>query len=94
MSTERIERRLSAILAVDVVGYTGLMRADEEGTLTLLKRLRREVIDPRIRANRGKIVKTMGDGLLRDGSANLNRGAEWSSRSRSARRLLRTEERP
>jgi class 3 adenylate cyclase len=57
-------RRLAAILAADVVGYSRLMGADEEGTLARLKALRRRLIDPKIAEHRGRIVKTTGDGLL------------------------------
>jgi adenylate cyclase len=57
-------RRLAAILAADVAGYSRLMGADEEGTLGRLKTLRAEVIDPKIIDHRGRIVKTTGDGLL------------------------------
>src|SRR5437764_391673 len=57
-------RRLAAILAADVVGYSRLMGADEIGTLAALKTHRREVVDPAITANHGRIVKTTGDGLL------------------------------
>jgi len=60
----RVERRLAAILAADVAGYSRLIEADEEGTLGRLKSLRAEVIDPRIAVHRGRIVKTTGDGLL------------------------------
>src|SRR5258707_10007420 len=60
----RVERRLAAILAADVAGYSRLMGADEEGTLARLKALRAEVIDPRIAEHNGRIVKTTGDGLL------------------------------
>ena len=60
----RVDRRLAAILAVDVVGYSRLMGADEEGTLAALKTLRRELADPKIKEHRGRIVKTTGDGLL------------------------------
>jgi adenylate cyclase len=63
-SEERVERRLTAIPAADVVGYSRLMGADEEGTLTALKAIRRELVDPRIVEHRGRIVKTTGDGLL------------------------------
>jgi adenylate cyclase len=63
-TAERIERRLTAILAADVVGYSRLMSADEEGTLTQLKRHRSALVDPKIAENRGRIVKTTGDGLL------------------------------
>jgi class 3 adenylate cyclase len=61
---DRVERRLSAILAADVVGYSRLMGADEEGTLNRLKETRRTLIDPKITEHRGRIVKTTGDGLL------------------------------
>src|SRR5690349_17669433 len=57
-------RRLAAILAADVAGYSRLMGADEEGTLARLKALRSELIDPAIAEHRGRIVKTTGDGLL------------------------------
>src|SRR5258705_11316990 len=61
---ERIERKLAAILAADIAGYSRLMGADEEGTLARLKALRRELIDPKIAGHRGRLVKTTGDGLL------------------------------
>ena len=64
MSGERAERRLAVILAADIAGYSRLMGADEEGTLARLKALRRELIDPKIAAHRGRLVKTTGDGLL------------------------------
>jgi len=57
-------RRLAAILAADVAGYSRLMGADEEGTLARLKALRAELIDPAIAEHHGRIVKTTGDGLL------------------------------
>ncbi len=57
-------RRLAAILAADVAGYSRLMGADEEGTLERLKALRRELLDPKITEHHGRIVKTTGDGLL------------------------------
>jgi adenylate cyclase len=57
-------RRLAAILAADVAGYSRLMGADEEGTLERLKSLRRELLDPKIAEHHGRIVKTTGDGLL------------------------------
>ena len=57
-------RRLAAILAADVAGYSRLIGADEEGTLGRLKTLRAEVIDPKIAGYKGRIVKTTGDGLL------------------------------
>src|SRR5438105_12329557 len=59
-----VERRLAAILAADVVGYSRLMGADEVGTLRVLRACRRELIDPAIAARRGRLVKTTGDGIL------------------------------
>jgi adenylate cyclase len=61
---ERVERRLAAVLATDLAGYSRLMGEDEEGTHAALTALRREVSDPRIAEHRGRIVKTTGDGLL------------------------------
>jgi adenylate cyclase len=59
-----VERRLAAILAADVAGYSRLMGADEEGTLDRLKAHRRELVDPKVKEYRGRIVKTTGDGML------------------------------
>ena len=64
MAVARVERRLAAILAADVAGYSQLMGVDEEGTLAALKADRREIIDPKIAEHRGRIVKTTGDGAL------------------------------
>ena len=64
MANARVERRLAAILAADVVGYSRLMGADEEGTLAALKSHQRELFDPKIAEHRGRIVKTTGDGAL------------------------------
>src|ERR1700756_305622 len=64
LATERVERRLAAILTADVAGYSRLMGADEEGTLARLKAIRRELADPKVKEHRGRIVKTTGDGLL------------------------------
>src|SRR5262249_8153673 len=64
MAEERTQRRLAAILAADVVGYSRLIGADEEGTLAALKAHRRELTDPKIEQYRGRIVKTTGDGAL------------------------------
>src|SRR5215472_16001925 len=63
-SAARVERRLAAILAADVAGYSRLIGAGEEGTLSRLKVLRAEVTDSKIAEHRGRIVKTTGDGLL------------------------------
>src|SRR5690242_10133161 len=57
-------RRLAAILAADVAGYSRLIGADEEGTLNRLRSIRADIIDPKITEHRGRIVKTTGDGLL------------------------------
>ena len=57
-------RRLAAILAADVAGYSRLMGVDEEGTLERLKTHRRELIDPKIAEHHGRVVKTTGDGML------------------------------
>jgi hypothetical protein len=62
--TQRVERRLAAVLAADVAGYSRLIGADEEGTLARLKAHRRELIDPKIAQHKGRIVKTTGDGVL------------------------------
>src|SRR5712671_2778984 len=62
-----VERRLAAILAADVAGYSRLMGADEEGTLERLKAHRRALVDPKITEHRGRIVKTTGDDLYGDG---------------------------
>ena len=64
MERKAIQRRLAAILAADVVGYSRLMGADEVGTLTTLKAHRRELVDPAIAGHSGRIVKTTGDGML------------------------------
>src|SRR6516164_2992963 len=64
LASERVERRLTAILAADVAGYSRLMEADEEETLARLKAHRRELVDPKIAEHRGRIVKTTGDGIL------------------------------
>src|SRR5216684_188286 len=61
---QRVERRLAAILAADVAGYSRLIGADEGGTLKRLGAIRAELTDPKIAEHHGRIVKTMGDGLL------------------------------
>ncbi len=68
-----MERRLAAILASDVVGYSRLIRADEEGTLAALKGLRADLIDPTLAEHNGRIVKLMGDGML----AEFASGRPW-----------------
>ena len=64
MAEERVQRRLAAILAADVVGYSRLMGEDEAGTLAVFNAHRRELIDPKIAEHQARIVKTTGDGLL------------------------------
>ena len=64
MATERVERKLAAVLAADVAGYSRLMGADEEGTHERLKAHFRQLIDPKIKEHRGRIVKNTGDGML------------------------------
>ncbi len=64
MAEGRTRRRLAAILAADVVGYSRLVRADEEGTLARLKALRQDLIEPKLTEHNGRIVKLMGDGIL------------------------------
>ena len=64
MSEDSVHRKLAAILAADVVGYSRLMGDDEVGTLTRLKACRKEVVDPKIAAHRGRMFKLMGDGAL------------------------------
>jgi adenylate cyclase len=59
-----MERRLAAILAADVVGYSRLMEEDEAGTLSVLSRIRKELIEPLIAEHNGRVVKLMGDGIL------------------------------
>jgi adenylate cyclase len=66
MAITTATRRLAAILAADVAGYSRLMGADEEGTHERLQAHRRELIDPKISEHRGRIVKSTGDGLLAD----------------------------
>ena len=60
----RVERKLAAILALDVVGYSRLMAADEAGTFARLKALRTDFVEPEIAAHHGRVVKLMGDGAL------------------------------
>jgi len=64
IGSRTVERRLTAVLAADLAGYSRLMGRDEVGTLARLTRLRREIVDPAITACRGRLIKTTGDGLL------------------------------
>src|SRR6267143_2855303 len=69
MGTERLERRLTAILAADVVGYSRLTSMDEEGTHVRLKEHLRVLVDPKISEHRGHVVKNTGDGMLAEFSS-------------------------
>ncbi len=64
MDVPEPERRLAAVVAADMVGYSRLMEVDETGTLARLRTHRIELIDPAIAKNRGRIIKTTGDGML------------------------------
>src|SRR6185369_14096115 len=72
MAEERAQRRLAAILAADVVGYSRLMQLDEAGTLTSLKARLKEVLQPLISEYHGRIVKVMGDGVLVEFASAVN----------------------
>jgi class 3 adenylate cyclase len=69
LSTERVERRLTAILAADVAGYSRLTGLDEEGTHARLQDHLRSLVDPKIAEHRGRVVKYTGDGLLAEFSS-------------------------
>ena len=97
MAASRVDRRLAAILAADVVGYSRLMERDEAGTLARLKAHRKELIEPLIAEHHGRIVKLMGDGaLVRVRAASSTRCAAPCASSRawpSARRTMPEDER-
>jgi adenylate cyclase len=78
-------RRLAAILAADIAGYSRLIGADEEGTLNRLRSIRAELLDPKIAEHRGRIVKTTGDGFLVEFSSvvdALRCAAQWQHQMR------------
>jgi adenylate cyclase len=64
LTGDQVQRRLAAVLAADVAGYSRLMGADEEGTLARLKAVRKTLVEPAIATHRGRLVKTTGDGML------------------------------
>src|SRR5262245_25896583 len=72
MAEEQVQRRLAAILAADVVGYSRLMEANEEGTMGALRKHRREFFDPTVGKHGGRIFKVMGDGFLVEFGSILN----------------------
>jgi class 3 adenylate cyclase len=89
-----VERRLAAIVAADIVGFSRLMGADEVGTLAALKAIRRELVDPAIASHQGRVVKTTGDGLLIEFASAVARScgqplsnAEWQGATRKLRML-------
>ncbi len=97
-----MERRLAAILAADVVGYSRLMGADEAGTLERLKAHREALIEPGIARHKGRVVKLMGDGLLAEFAsvvdavvcaAEVQRGMAETQRRRTRRRPDRLPDR-
>ncbi|CAN7752725.1 adenylate/guanylate cyclase domain-containing protein [Mesorhizobium sp. LjNodule214] len=72
MAEERVQRRLAAILAADVVGFSRLMEVDEAATLVRLKQRRREILGPLVSQHRGRIAKVMGDGVLVEFASAVN----------------------
>ena len=64
MAAAPSERKLTSVMVADVVGYSRLTAADEEGTIARLRELRSELVDPAVARHRGRVVKTMGDGFL------------------------------
>jgi adenylate cyclase len=92
-----MERRLAAIVAIDVVGYSRLMGADESGTLAAVGMLRKTIIDPALAARSGRLVKTMGDGFLLEFASAVEavecaadvqaRVADWDYQAKSAQRI-------
>jgi adenylate cyclase len=81
LATGRVERRLAAILAADVAGYSSLMSVDEEGTHERLKAHLRELVDPKIEEYRGRVVKNTGAGLLAGRPVVRNALASWDTQS-------------
>jgi adenylate cyclase len=63
-TSPRVQRRLAAILAADVVGYSALMSQNEEGALAQIKALQQDLLEPALRRHQGRLVKTTGDGFL------------------------------
>src|SRR5450631_653728 len=98
LTAERVERRLAAVLAADVAGYSRLMGTDEEGTLARLNTVRKALVDPAIASHRGRIVKTTGDGMLVEfasavdavrGAVEIQRGV--ADQNASVTKVLRIE---
>src|SRR5262245_65598885 len=72
MAEERAQRRLAAILAADVVGYSRLIEQDEAGTLAALKERRKGILQPLVAEHHGRIIKVMGDGVLVEFASAVN----------------------
>src|SRR3546814_17949050 len=72
MSDERVERRLAAILAADVVGFSGMMERDEAGTLIALKNRQKAILEPLFAKHRGRVFKMTGDGVLAEFGSAVN----------------------
>ena len=72
MAEERVQRRLAAILAADVVGYSRLMELDEAGSMAALKARRKEVLEPLVARHQGRIFKVIGDGVLLEFASAVN----------------------
>lgn len=72
MAEERVQSRLAAILAADVVGYSRLMEEDESGNARALKPRRRDILNPLVTQHQGRIVKVMGDGVLVEFASAVN----------------------
>src|SRR3546814_7490140 len=86
MANEHIQRRLAAILAADVVGYSRLMERDETSTLTGLKARWKEVLEPLVERHRGRVFKRMGDGVLVEFSSAVS-AVECAAEDRKSTRL-------
>ena len=84
MAEERAQRRLAAVLAADVVGYSRLMEEDESGTLAALKARRKQVLEPLVTRHRGRLFKVAGDGALIEFGARPRRDVVGLDRRRAA----------
>ena len=86
MTEQRVQRRLAAILAADVVGYSALMQRAEEATYAEFERLKRELIEPSLSRHDGRLIKTTGDGVLGEFTVRrLRYDARWRYRKASHR---------
>src|SRR5262245_46717991 len=72
MAEERVQRRLAAILAAEVVGFSRMMEADEAGTLATLKARRKDVLEPLVAKHQGRVFKVTGDGVLVEFASAVN----------------------